>query len=81
VALPRQSSFFDEHRNSSRVFPVPPNALPDARRALARLHREEPALVAWLEDGHPTLTEAQHLERFGEPYSGARSRRTVQSQP
>lgn len=30
-------SQFDERRNSSRVILPPPNALPDARRALARV--------------------------------------------
>ena len=59
---------FDERRNTSRVWPVPPNALPDALRSLTALRRTDPALVQWIEDGHPNLTEADHLERFGEPY-------------
>ena len=66
---------WDERRNTSQVFPVPPDALPNALRALAALRRDQPALVQWIEDGHPTLTEAEHLERFGEPYRCVRSRR------
>jgi hypothetical protein len=37
-------------------------------RALAELRETEPELVAWILDGYPTLTETEHLERFGEPY-------------
>ena len=69
MALPRQSSVFDESRNTSRVRPPAPDALPNALRALAQLRRSDPALVQWLEDGHPTLTDAEHVERFGAPYS------------
>lgn len=60
---------FDERRNTSRVWPVSPLALKDALAALAALRRNDPALVRWIEDGHPTLTETEHLTRFGEPYS------------
>ena len=74
-AIPKQSSVWDKHRNTSQVFPVPPDALPAALRSLAALRRDQPALVKWLADGHPTLTDAEHLERFGEPYRGVRSRR------
>jgi hypothetical protein len=75
VTLPRQHSPFDERRNTSQVFPVPPNALPDARRALVILRREHPELVRWLLDGHPTLTEAEHVDRFGGPYNGVKRKR------
>lgn len=34
---------FDERRNTSRVFPVPPDALPNALRALAAFRRSNPA--------------------------------------
>jgi hypothetical protein len=27
------------------------------------------AHAKWVTDGYPTLTEAEHLERFGEPYT------------
>lgn len=70
AAIPKQSSTWDERRNTSQVRPVPPDALPNALRALATLRRDQPALVAWLKDGAPTMTEAEHLERFGEPYRG-----------
>ena len=73
--IPKQTSRWDEHRNTSQVFPVPPDALPNALRSLAALRRDQPALVQWLADGHQTLTEAEHLERFGEPYRGIGSRR------
>lgn len=68
MSIPRQSAIFDEHRNTSRVFPVPPEALPNARRALAAFHRDDPALASWVSEGAPRLTEAEHLYRFGEPY-------------
>lgn len=66
--IPRQDIRWDEHRNTSRVFPVPPGALDEALRSLAALRRNDPALVRWLEDGHPRLTEAEHVARFGGPY-------------
>ena len=69
VSLPRQSAIFDEHRNSSRVFPVPPDALPNAMRALAALRSDYPELVAWIEEGAPNLTAEEHYERFGEPFA------------
>lgn len=71
----RNVAVFDERRNTSRVFTVPPDALPDARRALAQLRRDEPALVAWIAAGAPRLTEQEHVERFGEPYQAGTSRR------
>lgn len=67
---------FDERRNTSRVFPVPPTALPDALASLAALRRNDPALVRWIEDGHPTLTADEHVARFGGPYIVTRSRKT-----
>lgn len=70
-----RGSLFNERRNTSRVFAVPPHAYADATRALAALRRDQPALVRWLEDGHPTLTHDEHQARFGEPYRGVRSRR------
>ena len=72
-AIPRQGGFvFDEHRNTSRVRPVPPDALPAALRACAGV---DPALRQWLVDGHPTLTEAEHFARFGCAYETTRSRK------
>jgi hypothetical protein len=52
--VPAAVANFDEHRNTSRVWPVPRDAHKDALRALA--------------EGHPLLTESEHLRRFGEPY-------------
>ena len=74
MSIPRQSVGWDEHRNTSRVFLVPPDALPTALRAMQALRRDQPALVKWIEDGHPTLTDAEHLARFGEPYRGVKAR-------
>ena len=68
MSLPRQHTPYDEHRNSSQVFPVPPNALPDARRALAAFERDYPELYSWICEGHPGMTEDEHRIRFGEPY-------------
>jgi hypothetical protein len=65
VTIPRQSSVFDERRNTSRVWPVPPDALPAALKALSTL---DPSLRRWIEDGHPRLTDDEHRARFGEPY-------------
>lgn len=67
---------WDERRNSSRVFPASPQNVENALAALHRLRITDPALVEWIEAGHPTLTEAQHLEHFGEPYRAVRSRKS-----
>jgi hypothetical protein len=74
-ALPRQASWWNHSRNTSAVFQPPPNALPDARRALAILRRDHPDLVQWLLNGHPTMTEAEHFERFGVHYDGFAKRK------
>ncbi len=61
--IPRQGAFiFDEHRNTSRVWPVPKGSAEIALRALRTI---DPALREWIEDGHPTLTETEHMQRFG----------------
>jgi hypothetical protein len=62
-------------RNTSQVHAVPPNVYPDAMRELVRLHTDKPELVRWIEEGFPTLTEAEHLSRFGEPYKPYRDRK------
>jgi hypothetical protein len=78
-AIPRQGGFvFDEHRNTSRVWPVPPDALP---AALAALRSLDPDLRRWIEDGAPNLTDAEHVARFCEPYQATRSRRTSANAP
>jgi len=66
--IPKQTSRWDEHRNTSQVFPVPPDALPVALNALAGFRRSWPREYAWVAEGAPNLTEAEHLARFGEPY-------------
>jgi hypothetical protein len=68
VSLPKQASIWDDRRNTSRVRPVPPDAVPNALRALVRLRTDKPKLVRWIEEGYPTMTEAEHVARFGEPY-------------
>ncbi len=59
---------FDEHRNTSRVFPVEPNALPNALHALETFARQHPEHARWITDGAPPLTDDEHVARFGEPY-------------
>lgn len=73
--MPSQGGGWDERRNTSRVFAVPPTAVPEALAALRAFRRNEPAHAAWITDGAPRLTDADHLERFGEPYRTARARR------
>lgn len=75
--IPRQTSphgRFNEHRNTSRVFQVPPDALPAAQKACSGI---DPALRRWIEDGHPTLTQDEHVARFGAPYETTRSRKAT----
>ena len=43
-------------------------AVEAALEACADLRRRDPELVRWIEDGHPTLTDAEHVARFGKPY-------------
>jgi hypothetical protein len=74
MSLPRQHVGFDEHRNTSRVWPVTPQDAENARRALAAFARDCPELRQWIIDGHPHLTEAEHVARFGGPYNGVKKR-------
>jgi hypothetical protein len=71
----RNVAVFDQRRNTSRVWAVPPTARPDAMRALERLRHDDPELVSWIEAGAPRLTDAEHVARFGEPYAASLSRR------
>jgi hypothetical protein len=59
--------------------PVEPEALKRAMESLAALRRNDPALVKWIEDGYPTLTEVEHLQRFGKPHSKTSPRAPVAS--
>lgn len=72
ATIPAQSSAWDERRNTSRVFAVPPGAVNEALRALQTI---DPAVRRWIEDGHPLLTEDEHVARFGQPYKTGRGRR------
>ncbi len=65
----------DVRANTSQVIAVPPGAVQEALRTLERFRRDEPAMVQWLLDGHPTLTDEEHIERFGEAYKGHAARR------
>ncbi len=71
--LPKQTARWDERRNSSQVTPPPPDALPNALRALRHFRETQPELAAWIAEGHPHLTETDHLERFGQPYQKHRN--------
>lgn len=68
MSIPRQTPWWDQRRNSSAVIPPAPDALANAQRALRAFRESYPALVAWIEDGHPRLTDAEHVARFGVPY-------------
>lgn len=61
-------STFNHRRNTSRVFPVPPGSLEAAQRSLEQFAQDHPAHAQWIKDGYPTLTDAEHVERFGKPY-------------
>jgi hypothetical protein len=73
--IPRQSALWDARRNTSAVFGVPPEALGEALDALAAFEHAEPALYAWIAEGAPRLTEAEHVQRFGQPFNGPKARR------
>lgn len=75
MSLPRTYAGFDEHRNTSRVWPVTAQDGENARRALAAFKRDCPELHRWIIDGHPALTEAEHVARFGGQYNGVRRKR------
>jgi len=75
MAIPGQRAVYDERRNSSHVFPVPPGAVDEADRALRRWAAENPSRVLGILDGAPTLTHAEHVARFGVPYERTRAKR------
>jgi hypothetical protein len=75
MSVPRQpGGRFDERRNTSRVFPVVPGSSSEAVAALQRWARAEPEHARWIAEGHPSLTDAEHRERFGVPYKRSSSR-------
>lgn len=60
---------FDEHRNTSRVFGVDPQALDESARWSARFRKVYPRMTAWLAAGAPPIRSgAEHVEWFGVPY-------------
>jgi hypothetical protein len=59
---------WDERRNTSRVIPPPVGAHKTATAAMRAWVRSDLAHAKWIEDGYPTLTEAEHVARFGEEY-------------
>lgn len=59
---------WDARRNTSMTHGVSPLALGEALGSLKALRRNDPALVRWLLDGHPTMTAAERVERFGDAY-------------
>jgi hypothetical protein len=63
---------FDDRRNTSRQRMPEPGAAQRGLEAMARLRQHDPALVRWIEDGHPLLTEAEHRRRFGCDYNRGR---------
>jgi hypothetical protein len=65
---------WDDRRNTSQVRRPAPDALGRALGACDALRQAEPDLVAWIEAGAPTLSEAEHLERFGVAHPGRSTR-------
>lgn len=60
---------WDPKRNTSMVQPVPPDALPNALRALAAYRREHPEVYAYIAAGSPAIqTQDDHIRWFGRPY-------------
>jgi hypothetical protein len=79
VSLPlgrKNVAVFDEHRNSSRVWPVPPTALPEAEAALEAFKRSRPDLYEWVASGAPNLSHGQHLSLFGETFKAVRAKKS-----
>lgn len=70
-------SQWDDRRNSSQTRAPNPRALADCLSACAALRRSDPRLVAWIEEGHPTLTRGEHVARFGASYASTRLRRST----
>ena len=66
--IPRQSAIWDSRRNTSAVKGPPPGAVTDAIRTLERWRWDNPNHADWIEAGHPTMTEDEHVRRFGVTY-------------
>lgn len=65
---------FDEHRNTSRIWPVPPEAIEAAKRSQRRYEREQPAWYRWIIAGCPELTPEQYAAEGGAHAPKARRR-------
>jgi hypothetical protein len=74
VYVAGSGAHWDGRRNTSQRREVEPGALQRCLDSLAALRRNDPALVQWVEDGHPNLTAAEHRARFGCDYK-ARTKR------
>jgi hypothetical protein len=61
----RAESQFDEHRNTSRVWPVPPQVIDAARRSQAVYERTKPPWYRWIIAGCPELTPEQYAAGGG----------------
>jgi hypothetical protein len=60
---------FDEHRNTSRVWPVDPRLHDEALRESARLRKRAPRFVKWLQAGAPAIrSDDEHRKWFGCAY-------------
>lgn len=69
MSVPRQSSIWDERRNTSQVHLPPPTAVNDALKALRKLRMSAPRFVRWLEEGAPAIhSDKDHYLKFGKPY-------------
>lgn len=80
AAAPRErfpgTATWDERRNTSRTGTVPPHAVAEALDALRWFRHAHPEHAAWIADGAPTLTDEDHVRRFGESYQSTRRRRS-----
>lgn len=74
-AIPPQASVWDRRRNTSQVQPVPSDSWRQAVAALERWAAENPGHARWIADGYPSMSEAEHRDRFGEPYRKTPRRR------
>lgn len=71
-AIPKQAAVWDERRNSSQTLAASPTAQRELTENLRRLREQDPALVRWIEDGYPNLTDEEHYARFGHYYGRKR---------
>lgn len=70
--VPGDKAQFDQRRNTSRTKPAEYGSAERALESVRALRRSDPALVKWIEDGHPNLTDEEHYARFGKRYEHGR---------